>query len=126
MPSDSDCSEATMPAVVCSSPGAAPDHRTTLTKTPFLATDRLRLATDPALPIDVDGELHLQTPASIRIEPEALRIMMPNTPSTPDHDQQSTRPAGATSWLGNANLRLLVRQLLPVVHESRIQPLPNG
>ena len=54
----------------------ATGHRRTLTEEPFLATDHLRLDTDPALPIDIDGELHIQTPVDIRIDPNALRVVV--------------------------------------------------
>ena len=54
----------------------ATGRRRTLTDEPFLATDRLRLDTDPALPIDIDGELHITTPVEIRIDPNALRVMV--------------------------------------------------
>jgi diacylglycerol kinase (ATP) len=54
----------------------ATGRRRTLTDAPFLVTDQLRLDTDPALPIDIDGELHTQTPVDISIDPNALRVMV--------------------------------------------------
>jgi len=54
----------------------ATGRRRTLTEAPFLATDQIRLDTDPTLPIDIDGELHTQTPIDIRIDPNALRVMV--------------------------------------------------
>jgi diacylglycerol kinase (ATP) len=58
-------------------------RRRTLTDEPFLATDDLRLETDPPLPLDIDGEIHGHTPVRIRILPNALRVMVAgNFPDT--------------------------------------------
>lgn len=57
-------------------------RRRTLTDAPFLATDELRLETDPPLPLDIDGEILGNTPVSIRILPNALRVMV--LPDFPD------------------------------------------
>jgi diacylglycerol kinase (ATP) len=54
----------------------ATGRRRTLTEAPFLVTDQLRLDTDPALPIDIDGELQITTPVEIRVDPNALRVMV--------------------------------------------------
>jgi YegS/Rv2252/BmrU family lipid kinase len=51
-------------------------RRRTLTAAPFLATDNLHLQTDPPLPLDIDGEIRGHTPVTIRIAPEALRVMV--------------------------------------------------
>jgi YegS/Rv2252/BmrU family lipid kinase len=52
-------------------------RRRTLAAAPFLATSELRLETDPPLPLDVDGEICGQTPVQVRIDPNALRVMVP-------------------------------------------------
>ena len=57
-------------------------RRRTLTDAPFLATDALRLETDPPLPLDIDGEIRGRTPVRISIVPNALRVMV--TPDFPD------------------------------------------
>ncbi|GAA4612612.1 diacylglycerol kinase family lipid kinase [Actinoallomurus liliacearum] len=44
---------------------------------PFLTTGDLHLETDPALPLDVDGEIRGRTPLRIHIRPNALRVMVP-------------------------------------------------
>ena len=43
----------------------------------FLSTDRLRVATDPPLPLDLDGEVRATTPVHITLLPQALRVMVP-------------------------------------------------
>jgi diacylglycerol kinase (ATP) len=45
------------------------------TAPPFLATDDLLVETDPPLPLDVDGEVHGQTPIRVRLLPNALRAL---------------------------------------------------
>jgi diacylglycerol kinase (ATP) len=54
----------------------ATGRRRTLKETQFLATNQLRLETDPVLPIDVDGELCARTPVDICVDPKALRVMV--------------------------------------------------
>lgn len=44
---------------------------------PFLTTGDLHLETDPALPLDVDGEIRGSTPVRIHIRPNALRVIVP-------------------------------------------------
>jgi diacylglycerol kinase family enzyme len=61
----------------------ATGRRPTLNETQLLATDQLRLETDPVLPIDIDGELCAQTPVDIYVDPSALRVMVAeNFPGT--------------------------------------------
>lgn len=43
----------------------------------FLTTGELLLETEPALPLDVDGEIHGTTPVRIRVDPNALRVLVP-------------------------------------------------
>jgi YegS/Rv2252/BmrU family lipid kinase len=44
---------------------------------PFLTAGDLHLETDPALPLDVDGEIRGRTPVRIRVRPNALRVIVP-------------------------------------------------
>jgi diacylglycerol kinase (ATP) len=55
---------------------AVTGNRRSLEDEPFLATDELTLTTDPPLPLDVDGEVVGQTPARIRVLPNALRVIV--------------------------------------------------
>jgi diacylglycerol kinase (ATP) len=49
----------------------------------FLATEELWLRTEPPLPLDIDGEIHGETPARITLAPNALRVMVdPGFPDT--------------------------------------------
>jgi len=49
----------------------------------FLATRELQVETTPALPLDVDGEIHGGTPARITLAANALRVMVaPDFPDT--------------------------------------------
>jgi YegS/Rv2252/BmrU family lipid kinase len=50
-----------------------------LARTPFLTTDRLWLETDPPLDLDIDGEIRGRTPVEIRLEANALRVMVSPT-----------------------------------------------
>jgi YegS/Rv2252/BmrU family lipid kinase len=50
--------------------------RRTMEEPPFVATDELRLETDPPLALDVDGEIRGSTPARIALAPQALRVMV--------------------------------------------------
>jgi diacylglycerol kinase (ATP) len=43
----------------------------------FLSTDQLRVATDPPLPLDLDGEVRATTPVRITMLPQALRVLVP-------------------------------------------------
>jgi diacylglycerol kinase (ATP) len=43
----------------------------------FLTTRALYLETDPALVLDVDGEVRGRTPTRVAIEPQALRVLAP-------------------------------------------------
>jgi diacylglycerol kinase family enzyme len=43
----------------------------------LLSTDRLRVATDPPLPLDLDGEVRATTPVHTTLLPQALRVMVP-------------------------------------------------
>jgi diacylglycerol kinase family enzyme len=51
-------------------------HRRTLTDEPFLTTDDLWLHTEPALPLDVDGELCGTTPAHVGLAAQALLVVV--------------------------------------------------
>ena len=48
----------------------------TLKEPAFLAVSELWLDTDPALPLDVDGEIRSHTPARIALAAQALRVMV--------------------------------------------------
>ncbi|GAA3228427.1 diacylglycerol/lipid kinase family protein [Actinocorallia longicatena] len=52
-------------------------HRRTLAEPSFLTTDEVEVATDPPMPVDVDGELRTSTPFRVRLLPNALRVMVP-------------------------------------------------
>jgi diacylglycerol kinase (ATP) len=47
-----------------------------LARTQFLTADRLWLETDPPLDLDIDGEIRGRTPVQIRLEANALRVMV--------------------------------------------------
>jgi diacylglycerol kinase (ATP) len=51
-------------------------RRRTVEGEPFLAAGEVLVRTDPPLPLDIDGELHGQTPVQVRILPNALRVML--------------------------------------------------
>ncbi|MFC6084500.1 diacylglycerol/lipid kinase family protein [Sphaerisporangium aureirubrum] len=44
---------------------------------PFVTGAEMLIETDPPLPADVDGEVRLRTPLTIRTEPNGLRVMVP-------------------------------------------------
>jgi diacylglycerol kinase family enzyme len=44
---------------------------------PFVTGGEMLVETDPPLPADVDGEVRLRTPLTIRTEPNGLRVMVP-------------------------------------------------
>ena len=50
--------------------------RRTMKEPAFLAVSELWLDTDPALPLDVDGEIRAHTPARITLAANALRVMV--------------------------------------------------
>jgi diacylglycerol kinase family enzyme len=50
--------------------------RRTQAEPAFLAATDVWLHTDPPLPLDIDGEISGQTPARIRLAPNALRVMV--------------------------------------------------
>ncbi len=43
----------------------------------FLSCARVNISTDPALPVEFDGELGATTPLRLSVAPEALKIMVP-------------------------------------------------
>lgn len=43
----------------------------------YWRTSRVRIETDPALPINLDGELVLQTPRTFSVAPKALKVLAP-------------------------------------------------
>lgn len=45
----------------------------------FLTTQHVRIATDPPLPVDVDGEIRARTPVTIRLLGNALRVIVPQS-----------------------------------------------
>ncbi|MFC4909772.1 diacylglycerol/lipid kinase family protein [Actinomadura gamaensis] len=45
----------------------------------FLTTQHVRIATDPPLPVDVDGEIRARTPVEIRLLGNALRVIVPQS-----------------------------------------------
>jgi diacylglycerol kinase family enzyme len=44
----------------------------------FLSTGQLQVATDPPLPLDLDGEVRATTPVRITLLPQALRVLVPS------------------------------------------------
>jgi len=44
---------------------------------PFVATSRLRVETDPPIPVSIDGEVRAHTPLDIAVAPNALYAMVP-------------------------------------------------
>jgi len=57
--------------------------RRTQAEPAFLATGDLWLRTEPPLPLDIDGEIHGETPARITLAPNALRVVVdPGFPDT--------------------------------------------
>ncbi|MEO3814148.1 diacylglycerol kinase family protein [Sphaerisporangium sp. B11E5] len=44
---------------------------------PFVTGAEMLIETDPPMPADVDGEVRLSTPLTIRTEPNGLRVMVP-------------------------------------------------
>ena len=56
--------------------------RRSLAHTPFLTARQVWLDTDPAMHLDVDGEIRGRTPAQITLEANALRVMV--APDFPD------------------------------------------
>jgi diacylglycerol kinase (ATP) len=50
-----------------------------LARSPFLTSDRLWLETEPPLDLDIDGEIRGRTPVEIRLEANALRVMVSPT-----------------------------------------------
>jgi diacylglycerol kinase (ATP) len=53
--------------------------RRPLTAGPYLTTGELWVATDPPLPLDLDGEVRGITPVRISLLPQALRVLVPST-----------------------------------------------
>ncbi|WP_034487360.1 diacylglycerol/lipid kinase family protein [Actinomadura oligospora] len=51
----------------------------TLEEDAFLTTQHVRIATDPPLPVDVDGEIRARTPVTIRLLGNALRVIVPQS-----------------------------------------------
>jgi diacylglycerol kinase (ATP) len=47
----------------------------------FLQTTSLHVETWPGLKVDCDGELRTQSPVTFTVDPEALRVLAPSTPS---------------------------------------------
>ncbi|MFG2005313.1 diacylglycerol/lipid kinase family protein [Spirillospora sp. NPDC048911] len=45
----------------------------------FLTTDEVHIATDPPLPVDVDGEIRGQTPVTVKLLGNALRVIVPQS-----------------------------------------------
>lgn len=62
---------------------AATGHRRTLRHDPFLAVGELLVETDPPAPVEIDGELHGQTPIRLSVDANALRVMA--APDVVDH-----------------------------------------
>ncbi|MCD0448671.1 diacylglycerol kinase [Actinocorallia sp. API 0066] len=55
----------------------------TITEPPFLTAGQVRIVTDPPMGVDLDGELHPGTPATVTLLPNALRVMVkPEYPDT--------------------------------------------
>lgn len=53
--------------------------RRSRTAGPYLGTRELWIATDPPLPLDLDGEVRGTTPVRIALLPDALRVLVPPT-----------------------------------------------
>lgn len=56
---------------------AATGRWTSLAGGPFVTGAELLIETDPPLPADVDGEVRLRTPLTIRTVPNGMRVMVP-------------------------------------------------
>ncbi|NUS43802.1 MAG: diacylglycerol kinase [Mycobacteriaceae bacterium] len=46
---------------------------------PFVIGKEIRLETDPPMAADVDGEVRLRTPMTLRVVPNGVRVMVPDT-----------------------------------------------
>ncbi|MEV5576132.1 diacylglycerol kinase family protein [Spirillospora sp. NPDC052269] len=51
----------------------------TLEEDAFLTTQHVRIATDPPLPVDVDGEIRARTPVTVTLLGNALRVIVPQS-----------------------------------------------
>ena len=51
--------------------------RRALAAGPYLTAGELQLATDPPLPLDLDGEVRGTTPVRVTLLPQALRVLVP-------------------------------------------------
>jgi len=49
----------------------------TLAEPSFLTTNAVEISTEPPMPVDVDGEVRASTPISVRLLPNALRVLVP-------------------------------------------------
>lgn len=49
----------------------------------YWRTHRVRIVTEPRLPINVDGELITRTPKSFSVVPDALKVLVPQDPTPP-------------------------------------------
>ncbi len=49
----------------------------TLAEPSFLTTDTVDVVTEPPMSVDVDGELRARTPVTVRLLPNALRVLVP-------------------------------------------------
>ncbi len=56
---------------------AATGRFRTLAEPSFLTTNAVEVVTDPPMAVDVDGELRARTPVSVRLLPNALRVLVP-------------------------------------------------
>jgi YegS/Rv2252/BmrU family lipid kinase len=52
-------------------------HRRSLDEEAFITTREVHVETDPPMPVDVDGEIRGQTPVTVSLLPNALRVMVP-------------------------------------------------
>jgi YegS/Rv2252/BmrU family lipid kinase len=53
--------------------------RRSLAEDAFITTDHVRIATDPPMPVEVDGEIRGRTPMTIRLLGNALRVIVPQS-----------------------------------------------
>jgi YegS/Rv2252/BmrU family lipid kinase len=52
-------------------------HRRSLDEDAFITTREVHVATEPPMPVDVDGEIRGRTPVRVSLLPNALRVLVP-------------------------------------------------
>lgn len=64
----------------------------------YWRTSRVRIETDPPLPINLDGELVSRTPKTFSVAPKALKVLVPETSWRSDTDETSAARELVLSW----------------------------